>query len=243
MQAMVLAAGLGTRLRPWTLHHPKALVPVRGVPMLERVITRLKTQGFVKIVVNVHHFAEQVVAFLESKDFGVDIAVSDETGMLLDTGGAVLNASLMFDAGPLLVHNVDILSNADLAGLVRAHTDSGADSTLLVSDRDSSRKLIFDENMRLMGWHNLKADAYKPEGFVLKGEHREFAFSGIHVIGEGAIDEMRRIERDRKFSIIDFLLKGNNKCDVRGCLQPGLELLDIGKPETLDKSPAFVFGQ
>lgn len=239
MQAMILAAGLGTRLRPWTLEHPKALVPVRGVPMLERVILRLKEQGFTKIVVNVHHFASQIVEFLQSHDFGVQIVVSDETDQLLDTGGAILNAAPLFENGPVLVHNVDILSNANLAELMRAHEQTGADSTLLVSDRASSRKLIFDKDMRLRGWHNLKEGIYKPEGFVSEEGYREYAFSGIHVVGESVLEEMRRIEREPKFSIIDFLLSPEQHCDVRGYLQEGLELIDIGKPATLERAGAF----
>ena len=233
---MILAAGYGTRLRPWTLHHPKALVPVGGVPMLERVILRLKGEGFTRIVVNVHHFAGQIVDFINSHDFGVDIAVSDETERLLDTGGAILNAAPLFEHGPVLVHNVDILSNADLADLMLTHDKTGADSTLLVSGRESSRKLIFDADMRLHGWHNEKDGEYRPSTYVMGSQDREYAFSGIHVVGEKAISEMRRIERDEKFSIIDFLLSAEHTCDVRGFIQEGLELIDIGKPETLAKA-------
>lgn len=121
MKAMILCAGLGTRLRPWTLSHPKALVPVGGVPMLERVIDKLRSQGFDYIVVNVHHFPEQIVDFLRQRDLGVKIAVSDESDRLLDTGGAIMKAEelLRFSDGPVLVHNVDILSDADLRGLMQ----------------------------------------------------------------------------------------------------------------------------
>ena len=240
MQAMILAAGLGTRLRPWTLEHPKALVPVRGVPMLERVILRLREQGSTRIVVNVHHFAGQIVDFLGSKDFGIEIVISDETERLLDTGGAILNAASLFEPGPVLVHNVDILSNANLAELMVAHEKSQVDSTLLVSDRHSSRKLIFDADMGLRGWHNLKEDVYKPEEFVWREGYREYAFSGIHVVGEKALAEMKRVEKDRKFSIIDFLLSGEHQCKVSGYLQGGLELIDIGKPETLKLASGLI---
>ena len=125
MKAMILCAGLGTRLRPWTLSHPKALVPVGGVPMLERVIDKLRSQGFDYIVVNVHHFPEQIVDFLRQRDLGVKIAVSDESDRLLDTGGAIMKAEelLRFSDGPVLVHNVDILSDADLRGLMQRHID------------------------------------------------------------------------------------------------------------------------
>ncbi|MBD5356603.1 MAG: nucleotidyltransferase family protein [Bacteroides sp.] len=239
MQAMILAAGLGTRLRPWTLSHPKALVPVGGVPMLERVITRLKEQDFKRIIVNVHHFADQVTDFLAANDFGVEIAVSDEREELLDTGGAILNASSLFSSEPVLIHNVDILSNADLRQLMSKHIESGADSTLLVSHRESSRKLIFDEKYRLRGWHNVKEGIYRPDGFVRQYADKEYAFSGIHVVGSRLIEEMKRSESERKFSIIDFLLSAKDKCNIGGYVQNGLELIDIGKPETLKLADSF----
>lgn len=233
MQAMILAAGLGTRLRPWTLTHPKALVPVCGVPMLERVIENLRKEGFDRIVVNVHHFSSQIKDFLESRDFGVDIQVSDETECLLDTGGGILHASRLFRPEPVLVHNVDILSNAGLGRLMRAHEESGADSTLLVSDRESGRKLVFDGDMSLRGWHNVRDGSYRPDGFVPEEGMTDYAFSGIHVVGERMLDEMRRICRCPRFSVIDFLLSRDHRCDVRGYMQAGLKLIDIGKPETL----------
>lgn len=233
MQAMILAAGLGTRLKPWTLSHPKALVPVNGVPMLERVILNLKSYGFDKIVVNVHHFASQIEDFLLSRDFGVDIQISDETDRLLDTGGAILKAAPLFSPGPVLVHNVDILSDAGLDNLMAAHERSGADSTLLVSDRKSSRKFIFDSDLMLRGWHNLRDDEYKPADFVRDSCDMEYAFSGIHVVGCHEIEEMRRIGQEGKFSIVDFLLSDIHDCKVMGYVQPRLELIDIGKPETL----------
>lgn len=235
MQAMILAAGLGTRLRPWTLTHPKALVSVGGIPMLERVINNLRAQGFTKIVINVHHFAQQIIDFINSRDFNADILISNEAESLLDTGGGILNAAGLFDEGPVLVHNVDIISNADLSDLMHRHISSGADSTLLVSDRSSTRKLVFDEIMLLRGWHNLKDNTYRPIGFIPKVDDREYAFSGIHVVGENVIKEMRRIEGQKKFSIIDFLLADNN-CEIIGYLQEGLEIIDIGKPETLQKA-------
>ena len=143
---MILAAGLGTRLKPWTLEHPKALVPVDGIPMLERVILKLKSQGFDEIVVNVHHFAGQITDFLDSKDFGIKISISDERGGLLDTGGGLVHARHLLEGEPFLVHNVDILSNADLSALMHFHESEGNDVTLLTSDRKSSRKLLFDED-------------------------------------------------------------------------------------------------
>jgi NDP-sugar pyrophosphorylase family protein len=235
MNAMVLAAGLGTRLKPWTLTHPKALVPVGGVPMLQRVIENLREQGFDRIVVNVHHFAGQVVQFLNEHDFGIEVMVSDETGCLLDTGGGLLNARglLKPETGPVLIHNTDIISNADLRRLMERHIETGADSTLLVSSRNSSRRLVFDPAMRLEGWHNVQTGEFRPAGFVAVPESRELAFSGIHVAGEKLFAEMERIMGHGKFSIIDFLLSPLHECDIMGFEQRDLSLIDIGKPETL----------
>lgn len=238
MKAMILAAGMGTRLKPWTLSHPKALVPVGGVPMLERVIVNLREQGFDYIVVNVHHFAGQILDFLNSRDFGVEIAFSNESDRLLDTGGAIMKAGdlLRLDEGPVLIHNVDILSNADLSGLVSRHVESGSDSTLLVSDRKSSRKLIFGKGMKLQGWHHIEENRFIPGNYEIKEDDIELAFSGIHVIGKNLLDEMRRLQGDEKFSIIDFLLSAGDVCDIRGYGQDGLRLIDIGKPATLSEA-------
>ena len=238
MKAMILAAGLGTRLRPWTLTHPKALVPVKGVPMLERVIVGLKQQGFDEFVVNIHHFGEQIIEFLDSREFGVKIAVSDERGRLLDTGGGILHARELLRPweSPVLVHNVDILSDADLRGLMEAHSERGSDSTLLVSDRESGRKLIFDGEMRLRGWHNLKDDHYRPVGFKMEKGYREYAFSGIHVVGDKVFDEMSSLSEDEKFSIIDYYMDERRKSEITGYRQENLHLIDIGKPATLSQA-------
>lgn len=235
MNAMILAAGLGTRLRPWTLNHPKALVPVGGVPMLERVIGTLVKQGFDRIVVNVHHFSDQVIDFVRSKEFGVEIKVSDETGRLLDTGGGILNARELFDFnhGPVLVHNVDILSDADLHGFMQSHLDSRSDASLLISERESSRKLIFDKEMNLKGWHDISKEIYRPDGFIPTPDYRDYAFSGIHILGERAFEEMSVLASSERFPIMDYYLSGERKCDVKGVVADKLHLIDIGKPSTL----------
>ncbi|MDE5923738.1 MAG: NTP transferase domain-containing protein, partial [Muribaculaceae bacterium] len=145
MKVFIPAAGLGTRLRPFTLTNPKALVEVDGVPMLERVILRLKREGFDEMVINLHHFGDKIEEFVKSHDnFGVNIAFSDERAELLDTGGALLHARRLLggDDRPFLIHNVDILSDAPLRELIDRHQRSEAAATLLVSDRESSRRLI-----------------------------------------------------------------------------------------------------
>lgn len=239
MKAMILAAGLGTRLRPLTDKIPKALVEVDGVPMLERVITRLKSQGFDNITVNVHHFADQVKSYLKSRDWGVTINISDESGYLLDTGGGLVNASeILFsdNSEPVLIHNVDILSNADMKGLMKSHAESNNAATLLVSSRDSSRKLLFDEGMTLEGWHNLSTDEYRPEGFVRREGLMEYAFSGIYVVGKDSVAEMKNLMGQQRFSVMDYFLNPERKASIGGVLHDRLQLIDIGKPASLSQA-------
>ena len=237
----MLAAGLGTRLRPWTLSHPKALVPVGGIPMLGRVLTRLEESGFGRIVVNVHHFASQIYDFLRVNPEYSHVAFSDETAELLDTGGALLHAlPLLRDEEkgdtPVLVHNVDILSTAPLGRLMRRHEESGGAATLLVSDRDSSRRLLFDGGMRLRGWHNIASGEYRPAAAGDDKSLSQYAFSGIYVIETSLIARMPAYGYEGKFSIIDFLLDVAGQEDIRGELATDLGLIDIGKPATLERA-------
>ncbi|MBR6195639.1 MAG: NTP transferase domain-containing protein, partial [Prevotella sp.] len=154
-QAMILAAGLGTRLKPLTDSMPKALVRVGGQPLLWHVVMKLRAAGYERVVVNVHHFAQQIVDYLAANDnFGIDIRISDETEQLLETGGALKKAQALFDPDePVLIHNVDILDNVDFDWLRRRHLDD-EDAVLLVSRRTTQRYLMFDNAMRLMGWKN-----------------------------------------------------------------------------------------
>ncbi len=234
MKALILAAGLGSRLKPWTDSHPKALVPVGRQPMLQRVVEKLLSQGFDDIVVNVHHFSSQIIDFLADKSWPVRI--SDESGMLLDTGGGIAKASSFFEGAPFLVHNVDILSDADLGMLMTVHLSSGNDATLLVSDRESSRKLVFNEDMNLEGWHDLSSGSFRPEGFRLNPQSKEYAFSGIHIVGEGMAMEMRQLFGDGAYPVMNYYLSKERKSRVGGFLQRDLHLIDIGKPATLSQA-------
>ena len=170
---MIFAAGLGTRLKPLTDKMPKALVPVGGHPLLWHVVMRLKAAGFERIVVNVHHFAQQIVDYVEQNNrFGLDIRISDETAMLLETGGGIKKALPLFEPdSPVLIHNVDILSNVNLAAFYESAQNNPA--TLLVSERTTKRYLQFDDDMRLTGWKNVET------GEVKGREGRSLAFSGI----------------------------------------------------------------
>ena len=239
MKAMILAAGLGTRLKPLTDRIPKALVKVEGVPMLARVITSLKKQGFDYIVINVHHFSNQIKEYLKSNKFGVEIEISDESNELLDTGGGIANAyPLLFDKDdqPVLIHNVDILSNADLSDLMQKAVNFQL-GTLLVSERPSNRRLIFTKNMELKGWHDIKSGKYLPEGLRSDIAQKEFAFSGIYVMTKTEVEEMIGCRGCSKYSIMDYFLSPERKQVIKGINQPGLRLLDIGKPATLLQAP------
>ncbi|MDE6006839.1 MAG: NTP transferase domain-containing protein [Muribaculaceae bacterium] len=244
MKAFILAAGLGTRLKPWTDSHPKALVPVGGIPMLERVILRLRDNGFNDIVVNVHHFSDQIISFLANNDFGVTVRLSDESDRLLDTGGGLLKASELFgnDQGPVFVHNVDILSDAPLNDLMRQHKESGRDISLVTSPRDSSRKLIFGPDGTLEGWHNLITEEYRPAGIKPSPDSHESAFSGIYIMERNAISALghfAEVSRIDKFPIMDFFLSAPPDINIGEIRLEALNLIDIGKPETLLKAESL----
>ena len=239
MKAMIFAAGLGTRLKPLTDHMPKALVPVAGKPMLEHVINKLIAAGVDGIVINVHHFAQQIIDFLKEKDnFGIPIWISDETGELLETGGGIKKAAPYFNE-PFLVHNADILSNVDLKALYDFHITSGNDATLLVSSRKTARYLLFDDSNRLCGWVNKETLQTKPEGFVYQpAAQQEYAFGGIHIISPTIFKHMEGWSG--KFSIMDFYLQTCQKAKLGGYPKEDLQLIDIGKPEMLAKAEEFI---
>lgn len=246
MKGFVLAAGMGTRLKPWTDEHPKALVPINGVPMLQRVIEKMYEAGIVDITVNVHHFADQIIDFIDSK--GWNIHISDERETLLETGGAFLHASKFFVGDePVLVHNVDILSNANFKKLDSEFTSVKPDALLLVSDRDSSRKLLFYRDMRLIGWHNLKSGEYRPSDFnklyYSRQQLSELAFSGIYVLSPLIADKMRSHDWKGRFPIMDFFLSTVKEMNYYGTLEKGLEILDIGKPDSLQQANIITKGR
>lgn len=240
MKAMIFAAGLGTRLKPLTDRMPKALVPVAGKPMLEHVIGKLKASGFDEIVINVHHFANQIIDFLKANDnFGIRIWISDETEELLDTGGGIKKAAPYFDE-PFLIHNADILSNVDLKALYDYHCKSENDATLLVSTRKTVRHLLFDANNRLQGWVNKDTLQTKPEGFVYQPEvQKEYAFGGIHVISPTLFNYMGD-EWTGKFPLMDFYLQTCHEARLGSYVKEDLQLLDIGKLDTLSKAEEFI---
>ena len=250
MQAMIFAAGLGTRLKPLTDTMPKALVRVGGEPLIKRVIENLARAGVDRIVVNVHHFAGQIIDYLnENNNFGLDIRISDETSGLLETGGGIKKAAPLFapDA-PILIHNVDILSNVDLkkfyeAAIVseerRVKNEEGVDAVLLVSWRKTKRYLLFDDDMRLVGWTNIETgEVRSPYPELNPKECRMYAFAGIHAISPRLLKMMDSFP-DR-FGIIDFYLKACATHNIIGYAKDDLKLMDIGKLDTLAQAEEFL---
>lgn len=260
MNALIVCAGLGTRLRPLTDHCPKALVPVDGRPMLDHQIERLRDAGFDHIAINVHHFAEQLIDHVAAHDYGIRIDISDERSQLLDTGGAVRQALRLFpDDEPLLVHNVDVFTDADLRRLWDTHLESGADASLLVSPRTTSRYLVFNDAMRLCGWTNISTGAVRTPfaeveaaltshndpvetdimiheaGIKLPALHL-MAFAGIHIVSPTLRERLLQ-QQNPVFSIVDFWLDACADADIRGiCAHEGFRFVDAGKPEALPKA-------
>ncbi len=255
MQAMIFAAGLGTRLKPLTDRMPKALVSVGGEPLLKRVIFQLKDAGFTRIVVNVHHFANQIIDYLRDNDnFGMDIRISDESDKLLETGGGIKKAWPLFDQSePILIHNVDILSNVDLRKFYQMETkDLLGDSSsmelsdqaplaarLLMSERKTKRYLLFDETMRLVGWTNIETGEVKsPYPNLDPKKYKMYAFSGIHMVAPSLFPLMD--DEPDKFPIMDFYLKHCDKVRIEGYVKNDLKLMDVGKQETLREAEQFL---
>jgi NDP-sugar pyrophosphorylase family protein len=230
MKAMIFAAGLGTRLKPLTDRTPKALVQVAGKSLLEHLILKLITCGINDIIINVHHLAGQVISYLKQRDyFGIRILVSDETGLLLDTGGGIKKASWFFDDGkPFLIHNVDVITNLDISEMVRVHAESKAIATLAVRNRTSGRYLLFDEDHNLCGWKNSKTG----EEIIVhqKDKYTNMAFSGVQVVDPGIFNFMGG---EGPFSIIKTYLEAAKAYPVKAFTHNDSYWLDVGTTKHL----------
>ena len=236
MKAMIFAAGLGTRLKPLTDRMPKALVPVGGRPLLEILLGKLQGEGFDDIVINVHHFADMIEEWCSARP--EHIRLSDERKELLETGGGIKHARpLLSDADRFLIHNVDILSNVRLREFFEAGRNHEA--TLLVSERETQRYLLFDDDMRLVGWTNVKTgEVRSPYPDLRPAECRKLAFAGIHAMSSSLLPLMD--EWPDHFSIIDFYLAVCATHPILGYVQPGLRLMDVGKLDTLAEAERFL---
>ena len=243
---MIFAAGLGTRLKPLTDTKPKALIPVGGETLLGRTIGRLMTFGYQDFVVNVHHFAKDIEAFVAEQDYAKLVRFSDETEMLLETGGGLKKAAPLFDPEePILIHNVDILDNVGYNWFAKQH-QADEDAVLLVSRRQTKRYLLFDNGMRLMGWKNIATgEVRSPYEYIRRtglSQHGEplnmFAFSGIHSFSPRLFPLMDRFP-DR-FPIIDFYLSICHRAHIVGLPKDDLHVLDVGKLDSLDQAENFI---
>lgn len=237
---MIFAAGLGARLRPLTNDRPKALVEIGGHPLLYWAIHRLRSAGYTSLVINIHHFGELMLAYLDSQDWGVEILISDEREQVLETGGGLKKAKeLLRSDSPILVHNVDVLSEVDLAAMRQRHEQSQALATLAMKDRPSSRNLLFDANQQLCAWrHNRTGElrmAREP-----KGELTALAFSGIHLIEPRMLDLLTEVG---KFSIIDSYLRLATSERIQAYQHDEQWWLDVGKPEALPVAEEWVKGE
>jgi len=205
MKGMILAAGKGTRLRPLTDKIPKALLKVQNKTLLEYSISYLKHYGVNNIIINVHHFADQIINYLkENRNFGIDITISDERDLLMDTGGGLKKASWFFnDNQPFVLMAVDIITDLNLNRIIDHHKKSGSLVSLAVKDRESTRNLLFNDDFRLCGWRSNVTGETKFVGGYGKYSH-SIAFSGIHIISPEIFEH---IEEEGLFSIIDLYLQ------------------------------------
>lgn len=235
MKAFIFAAGKGTRLKPFTDHHPKALAKVNGVSLLQRNIQYLQSFGINDFIINIHHFGEQIVDFLQgNENFGANIQISDESQELLETGGALVFAQHLFENEEnILVMNADILTDLNISDFIDFHLENQNIISLAVSDRKSSRKLLFDNNLILNGWKNEKTN----ETILISSNKNliPLAFSGIHCINTQFI---KNISQRGKFSITTEYLHQMNHCVIKG-YKHNATLIDVGKPEAIAKAEKY----
>ena len=253
--AMILAAGLGTRLKALTHDKPKALVELNGKPLLQHCIENLTANGFHRIIINVHHFGEQIIEFVESHPFDAEIQISDERDLLMDTGGGIIKASPYFkDSKTVLVHNVDIISDVNLREMSQQFQTSEDDAWLLTQDRETNRKLLFDEDNQLVGWMNKAEGQFKwvdEDGFAMQllqqaykqkvqglpyFDFNEIAFSGMHIFRSDLFTNFKL----KPLSIIDlYLFLAKTKRIISKPIQPNY-WFDLGKPEQLRTAENYI---
>ena len=244
--AMILAAGLGTRLKALTQDKPKALVELNGKPLLQHCIENLIANGFYHIVINVHHFGEQIIDFINQHQFDAVIQISDERDLLMDTGGGIVKATPLFkDSKAVLVHNVDIISDVNLRDMSQQFLDSKDDAWLLTQDRETNRKLLFDDENQLVGWMNKAEQRFKwvdeSKSALRQAQgpqpyYKEMAFSGLHIFRSDLFAEFE----DKPQSVIDLYLDlAKNNRIISKPIQPDY-WFDLGKPEQLQAAENYL---
>ena len=241
MKAMIFAAGLGTRLKPLTDTMPKALVPLAGKPLLQWQVEKLRDAGIRDIVVNVHHFPDQIIETVQANNgWGCNIVISDERDELLDTGGGLRKAKDLLTNGrtnePILACNVDILSNIDLHALMEAY-DSATLGSLVVSERKTQRYLLFDDEAILRGWANVATGQVRLAPLSLN----KLAFSGMQILNPHIFDHMDRVvaEKGDKFSLIDLYLSLCEKMVFKAYIPKNYRMMDVGKIDQIDAAEVF----
>jgi NDP-sugar pyrophosphorylase family protein len=232
LKALLFAAGLGTRLKEHTQDKPKALVNLAGKPLLQHAIEYLKNNGISDITINVFHYADQIISFLEeNKSFGVSIHISDERDQLLETGGGLKKAgTYLMGKEPILIYNVDVISNLDLNLLLKYHLKQNAMATLVVRKRETSRYLMIDQDMNLAGWKNQINGQTRISRIDSFETAQTLAFSGIHIIQPELLELV--IEEGR-FPIMDLYLRLAKDYPIKAFVDTSTIWLDLGKPEQL----------
>lgn len=238
MKALIFAAGLGTRLRPLTNTIPKALVKLSGKPLLEHVIKKMQAEGINDFIINVHHFADKIIDFLKANNnFGANITISDETDMILETGGGLKKTAGYFsDNENFIVYNVDIYSDINFRQLLEYHTNNKSLATLVMQKRESDRRLVFDENNYLCKWENIKTGEIKLARKPV-GELKSLAFCGIHVINSKIF---KLITEKGNFSIIELYLRLTKEHKIQSFEYNFSYWFDLGKPENLKDCNSFI---
>lgn len=236
MKAMIFAAGLGTRFKPWTDHHPKALALVNGKSLLQRNIEYLQQYGISDVVVNVHHFADQIEeAVQKNKGWGSSIVISDERDVVLETGGGLLKAKdLLIDNSPFVIMNVDILTNLDLSALISFYQSRKPLIAFGVTDRKTSRNFLFDQEMQLCGWRNKATGEEKISR--QRDVYIERAYSCVAVFDPAVFSY---IKQTGKFSLTETYLDLAREHSVLGYDHSGDHLVDVGKPDSVAVAEAI----
>ena len=236
MKGMILAAGLGSRLKPWTDQHPKALAIVNGQSLLQRNIVYLQKAGIFDVIVNVHHFADQIIDAIErNKGWGSAITISDETDAVLETGGGLQKATWYFSGeSDFVLMNVDILTDMNLSAMIQQHVQKKPLATLAVSKRETSRYFIFNEQHILTGWCNTNTGEEK---LIRDNPTPELkAFSGIHIIQTAIFPLIKQIG---KFSMVEVYLDLAKDHVIDSFDHSGAHFVDVGKPESIEKAEAL----
>ncbi|AXY77042.1 nucleotidyltransferase family protein [Paraflavitalea soli] len=228
-QGMIFAAGLGTRFKPWTDKHPKALAVVNGKSLLQRNIEYLQQYSIYDVVVNVHHFADQIMHAIQQHDgWGSQVRISDETDVVLETGGGLKKAAPLFNDAPVAIINVDILTDLDLGAMIRFHELEAPLATLAITNRVSSRYFLFDEANALCGWRNVKTGEEKISRTVAPLIQK--AFSGVHIVSPALFP---LITQEGKFSMVDVYLHLAKQHTIKGFDHSYSKFIDVGKTEAV----------